>query len=457
MSRALLMFLAACGDNLAVSSISVSTGSLVPAFTPETHDYAITSLTSLAPIGVTVTAEAAGSIAINDVAATSGVETQLQLAPLEDLTIAADDDIYTVRYLSPDLPAMTVTTSARAGSEAILLTPNENMLLIVDRAGRPLYYRSDGAWYIDFTRQSTPDLGDVYTYMTSPAGDYAYALLGTNDVVRADFTPVMSTELVATPSHDAMEADSHEFVLLSADHYLANGAAQQKVDLSTLDAAWSASADVLANVVQEVTAGAATLEWWNTADPALYAQSVDGNDFTSSEVADYTHLNSIAVHPADDNLVLSLRHADEIIELDRATGAKRWTLGGLGDEFGLTADQKWSHQHFVRPQADGTLILFDNGNNLHQTRIVEVGLDEASKTLTSYKVVYTKPADQPQTTYMGSVVQASTGRYLIGWGGFTAQAGALAASEVIDGEVVWSLAFDDPSIVSYRALPGAIP
>src|SRR5262249_25889408 len=158
-----------------------------------------------------------------------------------------------------------------------------------------------------------------------------------------------------------------------------------------------------------------------------------------TQLADYTHLNSIDIDPSDGNLLLSLRHANTVLEIDRHTGATLWKLGGLSDEFGLAADQLFSHQHYVRKQSDGSLLLFDNASGAHQTRVLEIAIDEVAHALPSFRVVYEKPADQPQSTYMGSAVQLASGRYLIGWGGYAPTAGATAVTEVVDGVPVWTL------------------
>lgn len=462
-SMLIVLAVGACGDNLSspthVESISISTGSLVPSFTAQVHEYTATSLTSLAPVGVKVTAPGASELAINGQAATSGDELGVQLAPLEDIEIDADGVDYVIHYAPADLPTMRVTTSDAAGSEPILMSPGNSMLLIVDRAGQPLYYREDGAFYVDFAVQTTPDLGPVYTYLTAPAGSEQLfqSVEGTRHVMDTQFHELEVAPVIANGDHPVLDADAHDFLLLSADHYVGMSYVAQTVDMSGLDPTWSSHATVVANVVQEVNGGAATLEWRNTDDPELYLDSVSGNTFDDIALSDYTHLNSIEIDPDDQNLILSLRHADEVIELDRTTGEKLWTLGGLGDEMGLTEDQKFSHQHFVKKQADGTLLLFDNGNGKHQTRILQIGIDEASKTLTSYETIYTKPLEERSTDFMGSVVQPSPGRYLIGWGGGMFGPRSLAVTELVDGEVAWTLAFDDATVQSYRALPGLAP
>lgn len=191
--------------------------------------------------------------------------------------------------------------------------------------------------------------------------------------------------------------------------------------------------------------------------PSLYADSIDGNAFTSSADSDYVHMNSIQVDPADGNFIVSFRHTSSIIKLDRKTGAILWTLGGASDDFGLTPEQSFSHQHHVRKLGDGTLLLFDNGNYAHPTRVMSFALDEAQKTVTSSEVVYERPDDQGDTTFMGSAFLMAPSRYIIGWGGRTApNLAGPAVTEIVDGAPVWSLTFTSPTVFSYRATPAVL-
>ena len=154
--------------------------------------------------------------------------------------------------------------------------------------------------------------------------------------------------------------------------------------------------------MQEIDHDRAVFEWDSESVPSLYVDSTSGDTFGPTGLNDYLHMNSMDIDPADGNFVFSFRYADAVVKIDRKTGQILWTLGGKEDQFGLTAAQKFSWQHFARVQADGSLMIFDNGNNAHQTRIVRFVLDEANKRVTSFTDVYDKPATQPQTTYMGS-------------------------------------------------------
>jgi hypothetical protein len=83
---------------------------------------------------------------------------------------------------------------------------------------------------------------------------------------------------------------------------------------------------------------------------------------------DWLHVNAVSWSPADQNLVLSLRHQDWVIKIDYANGTGDghvvWRLGQGGDFTVNSADSNpwFSHQHNAHYIDDHTLILFDNGN-----------------------------------------------------------------------------------------------
>jgi len=83
---------------------------------------------------------------------------------------------------------------------------------------------------------------------------------------------------------------------------------------------------------------------------------------------DWLHINAVSWSPADENLVLSVRHQDWVLKIDYRNGEGDghiiWRLGQGGDfTVNSTAPNPWfSHQHNAHYVDDHTLILFDNGN-----------------------------------------------------------------------------------------------
>jgi hypothetical protein len=447
-----------------LDALTVSTGILRPAFDPGTTDYDVTSLNSLYPVSVTASSSApSASLTVHGAAAESGVASTFTLMPREDFTVVASapglaSTTYTVHYVPSDYPPYTVTTSATQGTEDFLVSPGGQYILILNRAGDPLYYRTFLPDDLENFQQTTYPDGTVVYSVTVGVFDPSGWTLGVDHVMDEHFNDLYDYQLPAYAQHGILPAEGHETRLLGDQHYIAISYVQRTLDLSTLNPAWSSKAVVMSNVFQEVDHGNVLMEWDSANVPSLYSDSTYENTFTSDTVSDYLHLNSIDIDPSDGNFVVSFRHTSSIVKIDRTTSAILWTMGGAEDQFGLTAEQRFTFQHHVRFQADGSLTIFDNEyTTMNQTRMLSMVLDEANHAVTSFDVLYTKPANEPQTGLMGSFTPLSGGRYFIGWGGWYTNDLEPAATEVIGGVPVWSIEFQTPGVWSYRALPIASP
>jgi hypothetical protein len=210
--------------------------------------------------------------------------------------------------------------------------------------------------------------------------------------------------------------DSHDFILLSDDHYIAESYYVKTVSNIPDSLHPAKHVKVVAPIIQEVQNGKILWQWSTINYPEFYSSSVEGNNFKDSITPlDYAHLNSMFVDPKDQNLILSFRNMDEIIKIDRKTGNIIWRLGGPYSDFAETADQKTVRQHHATLADNGsTLLVFDNGDATIRpvTRIVEYHLDEQAKKITSFKAM-----DVPTkifTGYMGSVQKTGANYFIDG-------------------------------------------
>jgi len=97
-----------------------------------------------------------------------------------------------------------------------------------------------------------------------------------------------------------------------------------------------------------------------------------GYDGLTDDPRDWVHSNAVTFDPSDpDRLLVSLRHQDAIISLDRTTGALRWILGTHAnwapefDQYLLDPlpGTEWSyHTHGPSYTSEGRIVVFDNGN-----------------------------------------------------------------------------------------------
>jgi len=134
--------------------------------------------------------------------------------------------------------------------------------------------------------------------------------------------------------------------------------------------------------------------------------SVTGNwwsAFLGESVMDWTHGNALFYDETDDTILASFRHQDAVVKFSRTTGELIWILApneNWSPEFQpylLTPtepDFRYAyHQHGVKVTPDGTILMFDNGNNQASafedrtfgvdiaSRAVEFAVDPAAMTL----------------------------------------------------------------------------
>jgi arylsulfate sulfotransferase len=85
---------------------------------------------------------------------------------------------------------------------------------------------------------------------------------------------------------------------------------------------------------------------------------------------DWTHGNGVSYDESDDSVIVSLRHQDAIIKIDRTTKEIRWILGDHKGWKGKLAEKlltpvsplRWPyHGHNPRAAQDGNVVMYDNG------------------------------------------------------------------------------------------------
>lgn len=109
----------------------------------------------------------------------------------------------------------------------------------------------------------------------------------------------------------------------------------------------------------------------------LYPQATGGTK-------DWSHGNAIIHDPGDDSFILSLRHQDWLIKVNRSDDSLAWRLGEDGD-FTMDGAGDWQyHQHAPQVTGSGSLMVYDNGNartglmGSPYTRVVEYQLDTST-------------------------------------------------------------------------------
>lgn len=245
--------------------------------------------------------------------------------------------------------------------------------------GLLLVERSDmGAQLIDL-------FGEVHQTW---AGELGTGPLATDGYGRSRFPD--DATLVATDSmhHEVSMLPSGNLLFLSSEMRTYDGfdAPRCGEDPATFDGTY----DLIVDVVVEATPDGEVVQEWPLADVLdpvdgpVGDQQVCGVPIPgvfptwvyqalpepqgSPTASDWTHANGVVLDEEHNALIVSVRHVDAVLALryredeDGPAGEVLWRLGADGG-LDLAEGGDWPyHQHAPELQEDGTLVLYDNGN-----------------------------------------------------------------------------------------------
>ncbi len=324
-----------------------------------------------------------------------------------DTAHTVDQNYYTVSGLSDSLPTGEIFLTENAPTNGMLLILNQNGYVIKEKP-LPVNVQNLQKWVINGQTRYTY----FYTTLVTPGWGY-------ENICDSNFNVLSTVRLLSYGNIDSSvsdELDEHEFILLGDNHYISEAYYVENPSNIPDSLHPSPKVKVDACIIQEVNNGQVIFQWDGTQYPELYASSVQNNNFSDSvDVLDYMHMNSIAIDSADNNLIVSFRNCNEIVKLNRTTGAIIWRLGGHNSDFYQTPDELFLHQHYPRLiENSQTLIFVDNGDITLRpySRILEFHLDEVNKVITRFSF-FNVPDDFIQ--FAGSVKKEGDD-YFIGGG-----------------------------------------
>lgn len=409
------------------------------------------SMAADAPNDFTFSEFSGYSISVNGVPAESNQNLEV-LAPAaglrksEGIEIAITDletqatVIQYVRCLNQGFPNF-ITVSDGAEDGFYYFEPTLDWLCKMDTNSNIIYYQYCQDDFEDFRPYETEDGILYYGYKTpnfnederaictgASLNEHKQVLMDKNYRIVKEIPGIID----ADGNYTDTALDSHDFYFFDLDHYITLSYVPKYVynvpaEFSKRD---GFPARVMAAVIQEVKDGKIVFEWDSTNYPEFYEMSVEGNafDMTGEAWCDYVHVNSMDICPNDENIIISMRNTDSVVEINRKNGDIEWVLGGRMDQFQLRDEQKTSRQHYARYTEEGTITVFDNstnyssfksangyeGNGTGFPRVVEYKLDEKNKRLLDFKAYEYK---MPQSEVMGSAQKLADGQFVIGWGG----------------------------------------
>jgi autotransporter passenger strand-loop-strand repeat protein len=352
------------------------------------------------------------SIAVNGTALENG-KCEFALAKIGEaekihVQIAQGDAAreFVINTLNTNLPPITVEGASQTPGDFFLSFFNTRSIIKTDKNGNIVYYRNEdapdtryGLW--DFKAHQI-DGKTYFSYHSAYSDPDVFVTTGHNPgervIMDENYNEVARITAVATEKNGGDTAlDGHEFLMLGEDHYIVLSYLQVEADnipdvnqYTGEPIEHADKAVLVAAFIQEIDHGEVKFEWLSTDHPELYGMTVtdqvaNANDFTNTDpdtYIDYVHLNAIVVDD-DGNLVVSCRHLDSMIKIDRngGTGNLLWALSGLGDDFGLTDEQKTSGQHYLRYMGNGFFSVFNNNNKEGVTKLFLYHLNEDESAL----------------------------------------------------------------------------
>jgi hypothetical protein len=407
---------------------------LDPPFRPDAHDYVLHCADGPNLVAFAATPMPGASVVVDGVATLTGART---LQPNDAIKVEAGGEVYFVRCLPADFPAITAVKTGTVSPGYYLLEDGVagtggRFLMMLDTNGVPVWYRRVAPAEVDFKLLSNGDLASMPFVRTVFNTDNT---LGYNER-KLDGTAVRTVKAAGNPT------DYHDLLLLPDGNYLVVTYRQRNV--ASLPAGFGtcgANNKLVDGVIQEVTPGGSLVSEWSSdlgqagahidvsevVVPLCDSSVVTGSNPPTNAV-DYMHLNAIDYDATTKQVVVTARHLNAIFWIDWSTKQVVRKLGGQGTNpdnpavFTFTGGDAnaFALPHDGRLNTNGHLTAFDNeaapkGNG--NPRAVEYALDPIAKTAT---LVWQRPLGATGSLFggLGSVRRQPDGNTVIAWGGF---------------------------------------
>ncbi len=318
-------------------------------------------------------------------------------------------------------PPISVVISDSAATQGYyFMSPYKNIqpinydrpLFILDRYGRVVFYRYFAG---PMNENGTSD------FKIQPDKRMSYCNISLKKFFLMDSTFVVSDSIDCV---NGFETDMHDFQILPNHHYLMIGKETRTMNLSSYHwfgpnhtAPGGVNAEVTGVVIQEFDENK-TLVWeWKGHDHYQFGD-VDQVWLSLPNKVDWTHANAIE-QDKDGNILLSLRHFDEITKINHSTGDIIWRMGGKANQFTFPNDPiGFTGQHDIRRVSDTSVSLFDNGQytNPVMARAMEYALDENNKIARKvWEYIYDSSL---YSTACGNHQYLENGNHLVDFGSF---------------------------------------
>ena len=294
---------------------------------------------------------------------------------------------------------------------SILDEKNKGYLMKISNKGKILFYKKTNSESDCFRKILTDDNQTRYVYMNNYGDKLRRKELRELVVLNEKYKQINKINFEYNGIQDI---DEHDYIYINDNHYIiATNSYNKSIPYNEK----INTSMVKTSVIKEIEKGKVKWVFDSSEYPEFYDYYTPINEYKDNpnNILDYMHFNSFFIDPKDGNLLVSFRHINSVVKLDRKTGKPIWILGGKGDQFGMDETIKFERQHSVSIEKDGTILLYDNGVDGRQSRIVEIKIDEQNKKILKYKKY---ELDQVWTRSWGYVreIDKKRGIYLIDYG-----------------------------------------
>lgn len=334
-------------------------------------------------------------------------------------------------------------------------TPPQQYIAIFNTDGVPVWWIPDHSGYDAGILRNNNVTSIVFGHGTGSGGSPQVEVHNLNGQLVAGFNAVNTGSSTA---FDA--ADGHDVQLLPNGDYLFAEIKTITGDLSSIGG--SSNASISDQVLEEVNPSGQLVWHWDVAqhigvdqtDPQWYATALAPGGVLAPG-ADIYHWNSL--QEVGNQILISLRHADAVYDIDKTTGNILWKIGGshipqsltiVGDPV-FSGGSGFGGQHFARFYGGTTTMVTIHDNGTARGRgprgvLYRISLSHRTATMV-------EQVTDPSVTFSaccGSAMKLPTGDWVASWG-FTPIVEELTPSGARQFLIQWT----DPGTFSYRAEP----
>ena len=247
--------------------------------------------------------------------------------------------------------------------------------------------------------------------------------------------------------------------------------------------------EIISDVVVEFEPSGRVVRTWDLWDAVDieeapgHALCVDRGPFASELGRDWMHANAVIYDANRDAVIVSARHTNQVIALEHgdAEGPQSDVMWIFGEHGTMELDgEPPYHQHAVELQADGSILLYDNGNNRPGTvvgdpdtpmysRAVLYDVDDSSTDRAEWTVTqrWEHTADDADGSvvyarFLGDADLVPNGNVLVTHGGIDLRGDddfehavviEVEPSDGSDGEIVWEfrIGSSEDEVTIYRS------